>query len=97
MIKKALVLAVVVLAAVALVAPAFAGEVLRVRGTVTKIDADAKSVTIKQKGGEEVTVFVENAGMLSRVREGEKGEARYVVKDGKNVAERLSKVREGCG
>jgi hypothetical protein len=34
--------------------------------------------------------------MVFRVKEGEKGEAKYVVKDGKNVGSKLRKLIEGC-
>jgi hypothetical protein len=53
-------------------------------------------VTIKTKDGAEVTVIMENADMLSKVKEGEKGEAKYVVKDGKNSGIKLRKMTEGC-
>ncbi len=75
---------------------AFAQEELKVKGTVTKIDEAAKSVTITPKEGAPVTVVADDASMLSKVKEGEKGEAKYVVKDGKNVAVKIKKLTEGC-
>lgn len=75
---------------------AFAQEELKVKGTVTKIDEAAKSVTITPKEGAPVTVVADDASMLSKVKEGEKGEAKYMVKDGKNVAVKIKKLTEGC-
>jgi Cu/Ag efflux protein CusF len=74
----------------------FAGEPIKVKGTVTRIDATAKSVTIQPKEGEAVTVVMEDADLLSRVKEGEKGQATYTVLDGKNVGTKLKKMTEGC-
>jgi Cu/Ag efflux protein CusF len=94
--KKIMVVLVSVLVALSLSMAAVAQEVQKVRGTVTKIDAAAKSVTIKTCDGTAVTVVMENADLLSKVKEGEKGEARYVVKDGKNACIKLRKLVEGC-
>lgn len=95
--KKALVL---VMALFVLLGPSIAAvaqeEMMKVKGTVTKIDAAAKSLTITPKEGEPITVTVEDVSMLSKVKEGEKGEAKYVVKDGKNVAIKVRKLTEGC-
>ena len=71
---------------------AFADEPLKVKGTVTKIDVAAKSVTIQPKEGEAVTVVMEDADLLAKVKEGEKGQATYLVKDGKNVGTKLKKA-----
>ena len=79
-----------------LVAPVMAQELMRVRGTVTKIDADTMSVTIEPEGGAAVTVIMGNAESLSRVKVGETVESRYTVTDGKNIGKRVRKVSEGC-
>jgi Cu/Ag efflux protein CusF len=94
--KKIMVVLVTVLVALSLSMVAVAQEEQKVKGTVTKIDTATKSVTIKTKDGAEVTVIMENADMLSKVKEGEKGEAKYVVKDGKNSGIKLRKMTEGC-
>ena len=57
---------------------AFAEESVKVKGKVTKIDVAAKSVTIQPKEGDAVTVVMEDADLLSKVKEGEKGQATYV-------------------
>jgi Cu/Ag efflux protein CusF len=85
-------LAVVLLFGVA----AFADEPVKVKGTVTKIDEAAKSVTIQPKEGEAITVVMEDGDLLSKVKEGGKGQATYAVVDGKNVGTKLKKLSAGC-
>ncbi len=75
---------------------AAAQEEIKLKGTVTKIDEASKSVTIKAKDGAEVTVVMDDAGMLSRVKEDEKAEATYRVKNGVNAGIRLRRLVEGC-
>jgi hypothetical protein len=74
----------------------FAGDTIKVKGTVTKIDAASKSVTIQPKQGDAVTVIMEDADLLAKVKEGEKGQATYEVKDGVNVGTKLKKMTAGC-
>ena len=52
-----------------------------------------KSVTIKAKDGAEVTVVMDDAGMLSRVKKDEKAEATYRVKNGVNAGIQASQTR----
>lgn len=94
--KKILVVLAGVVVALSLSMAAVAQEEQKVKGTVAKIDTAAKSVTIQPKEGAAVTVVYEDAGLLSRVKEGENGEAKYTVKDGKNVGIKLRKLTEGC-
>ncbi len=98
--KKIMAVVVAVLVALSLsmvvVAQEQQQERQKVKGTVTRIDTANKSVTIKTKAGDEVTVVMEDASLLSKVKEGGKGEARYVVKDGKNVGVKLRRLTEGC-
>ena len=68
----------------------------KVKGTVTKIDEAAKTITITAKDGTVTTVVVDDDKYLTKVKEGEKGEARFVVKDGKNMATKVRKLTEGC-
>ncbi len=77
-------------------APLFAQEEIKVRGEVTKIDTAARSVTLKSREGAEVTVVLDDPGMLSRVKAGMKAEAKYVVKNGINAAFKIRKLVEGC-
>lgn len=94
--KKIMVVLVTVLVALSFSMAAVAQEEQKVKGTVTKIDAAAKSVTIQPKEGAAVTVVYDDADLLSKVKEGGKGEARYVVKDGKNSGVKLRKLSAGC-
>ncbi len=94
--KKIMAVLVTVLFALSLSMAAIAQEEQKVKGTVTKIDAAAKSVTIKTKAGDEVTVVMEDASLLSKVTEGGKGEAKYVTRDGKNAGIKLRRLTEGC-
>ncbi|HEX9021343.1 MAG TPA: hypothetical protein VF903_08795 [Nitrospirota bacterium] len=86
----------IVAAVLSLSAAVFAQEELKIRGEVKKIDTASASVTIQPKEGAPVTVVMANAGMLSRVKEGDKAEVKYVVKDGVNTGVRLRKLVEGC-
>ncbi len=94
--KKIMMVHVAVLAALSLSMAAVAQEEQKIKGTVTRIDVATKSVTIKTKAGAEVTVVMEDPSLIDRVNEGEKGEARYVVKEGTNVGIKLRKLVEGC-
>lgn len=87
--KKIMMLIVTVFVALSLSIAAVAQEEQKVKGTVTKIDVATKSVTIKTKAGAEVTVVMEELSQLAIVKEGEIGEAKYVVKEGKNVGIKL--------
>ena len=94
--KKIMVVLVTVLVAFSLSMAAIAQEEQKVKGTVIKIDIADKSVTIKTKAGDEVTVVIEDASLLSKVTEGGKGEAKYVTRDGKNAGIKLRRLTEGC-
>lgn len=72
-----------------------AQDLLKVTGWVSKIDTGAVSVTILPEGGTAVTVIMGDAESLSKVEEGDKAEARYRVKDGKNMGRWLRKISEG--
>lgn len=94
--KKRVIYLIVVAAVLSLSAALFAQDELKIRGEVTKIDTAAASVTIQPREGTPVTVVMENASMLSRVKEGDKAEVKYVVKNGMNSGIRLRKLVEGC-
>ncbi|OGW54142.1 MAG: hypothetical protein A2Z46_03815 [Nitrospirae bacterium RBG_19FT_COMBO_55_12] len=94
--KKIMAALVTVLLALSFSMAAVAEDQQKVKGTVTRIDAAARSVTIQPKEGAAVTVVYDDADLLSKVKEGEKGEAKYVTKDGKNSGVKLRKMTEGC-
>lgn len=66
-----------------------------VTGTITQFDKTTNSVTIKTNAGAKVTIVMENAKMLRDVEKGKRGDAKYIVKDGKNVGIKLH-VSGGC-
>ena len=94
--KKIMAALVTVLLALSFSMAAVAEDQQKVKGTVTRIDAAARSVTIQPKEGAAITVVYDDADLLSKVKEGEKGEAKYVTKDGKNSGVKLRKMTEGC-
>ena len=94
--KRIIVACITLVVALSLGMAVFADEPIKIKGTVTKIEAAAKSVTIQPKEGTAVTVIMEDAELLSKVKEGEKGQATYTVIDGKNIGTKLKKMTEGC-
>lgn len=75
--------------------PVMAQELLKVTGWVSKIDTAAVSITILPEGGTAVTVIMNDPESLSKVVESDKAEARYRVKDGKNMGRWLRKITDG--
>ena len=75
--------------------PVTAQELMKVTGWVSRIDTGAVSVTILPEGGTAVTVIMGDPESLSKVAEGDKAEARYRVKDGKNMGRWLHKSSDG--
>jgi Cu/Ag efflux protein CusF len=94
--KRIIVACITLVVALSLGTAVFADESIKIKGTVTKIEAATKSVTIQPKEGAAVTVIMEDAELLSKVKEGEKGQATYTVADGKNIGTKLKKMTEGC-
>ncbi len=94
--KRILVACITMVVALSFGMAAFADEPIKVKGTVTKIDEATKSVTIQPKEGEAVTVVMEDGDLLSKVKEGGKGQATYTVLDGKNIGTKLKKLSAGC-
>lgn len=80
----------------ALATPALSQSTGKVKGWVSRIDTGAMSITILPEGGAPVTVIMSDPESLSKVGEGDEAEARYTVKDGKNMGRFLRKVDGGC-
>jgi len=93
--KKISMVAIAVLLVFALGTAAMGQELMKVTGWVSRIDAGTVSVTILPEGGTAVTVIMGDAESLSKIEEGDKAEARYRVKDGKNMGRWLRKISEG--
>ena len=94
--KKMMVVALTVLVMLSLSIVAIAQEQQKVKGKVSKIDIATKSVTIKTKSGSEVMVVMEDAAMLSDVKEDEKRQVTYVTVDGKNIGSKIRRFSGGC-
>jgi predicted RNA-binding protein len=90
------VMAMTVLVALSLSMVAIAEEQLKVKGKVTKIDMETRSVTIKPKSGAEITVMMEDASKLAEVQVDEKREVAYVTVDGKNIGSKIRRFSGGC-
>jgi Cu/Ag efflux protein CusF len=90
-------IAVLVVLSFSMVVVAQSQEELKVVGKVMKIDATTKSITIRSKqDGAMVAIVMEDAALLSKVEEGNKAEAKYIVKDGVNIGVKLRKMTGGC-
>lgn len=93
--KKILVVMITLAVASAFGTAVMAQEAMKVTGWVSKIDIEAVSVRILPEGGTAVTVIMSDVESLSKVAEGDKAEARYRVKDGKNMGRWLRKITDG--
>lgn len=93
------VLSILLLAAaltVAAVGTVPADDLVKAKGTVTSINKDAASITLKPRTGAAITVVMEDPDLLGRIREGEVGEVRYRVKNGVNSGVKLRRLVQGC-
>jgi Cu/Ag efflux protein CusF len=93
--KKISIASIAVVLMLALGTAGMGQELMKVTGWVSKIDTGAVSVTILPEGGTAVTVIMGDTESLSKVEEGDQAEARYRVKDGKNMGRWLRKISEG--
>jgi Cu/Ag efflux protein CusF len=76
--------------------PAFSQIEFKVRGEVVKIDAAARSITIKPREEAAVTIILNNGASLSKVKAGDQVEVKYLSKDGINSATKVRKIVDGC-
>jgi len=93
--KKISIVSIAVVLMFALGTAVMAQELMKVTGWVSRIDTGAVSVTILPEGGTAVTVIMGDVESLLKVVEGDKAEARYRVKDGKNMGRWLHKSSDG--
>jgi len=93
--KKISIVSLAVVLMLALGTAVMGQELMKVTGWVSRIDSGAVSVTILPEGGTAVTVIMGDAESLTKVEEGDKAEARYRVKDGKNIGRSLRKITDG--
>lgn len=89
-------IALTILVMLSLCVIAVAQEQQKVKGKVSRIDIATKSVTIRTKSGSEITVVMEDAAMLSDVKEEEKRQVTYITADGKNIGSKIRRFSGGC-
>jgi len=68
----------------------------KVRGEVTMIDPMSKSITIKPRDKDAITIILDNATSLGNIKVGDDAQVTYTVKDGVNSASKIKKMIEGC-
>ncbi len=93
--KIVVVVVIAVMMALAIGTSATAQGLMKVTGTVTKIDTGAMSVTIQPQEGPAITIIMQDAEKLSKIKEGANTEVRYRVKDGKNAGIWLHNLDDG--
>jgi Cu/Ag efflux protein CusF len=89
-----LALAVLFLASVASLAISAEGKEMKLSGTISVIDAAAKSVTIKDDKGKETMITGVDEKTLGGLKAGDAVESVYAVKGGKNVCKSITKKGE---
>jgi Cu/Ag efflux protein CusF len=96
--KRSLTLALVLLIGLAFATVGFAAEkTSKMSGEVTKIDAAAKTVTVKDKQGEKEFSIADDVKLgvykaIDEIKAGEKVAVSFVEKEGKVVAKEIKKV-----
>lgn len=86
------VLAVTLLIVLASVGVAVSAEkLMELKGTISKIDIQARTCTIKDEKSKETTVLVEDVKVLAGLRVGDKVAVKIATKDGKNIAKEVMK------
>ena len=61
------------------------------KGTISKIDTQAKTFAVKDEKGKEVMMHAEDVKALADLRVGDKVAVKMVTTDGKNVAKEVMK------
>jgi Cu/Ag efflux protein CusF len=67
-------------------------ETMKHMGTVSAIDAKAKTVTIKDEKGQESTMTEVDEKTISTLKVGDKVECMHVMKEGKAVCKGMKKL-----
>ena len=76
---------------IALASVVFAEMPMEHKGTISKIDTQAKTFAVKDEKGREVMMQVEDVRALADLRVGDKVLVKMVTKDGKNMAKEVMK------
>jgi Cu/Ag efflux protein CusF len=98
MMKKIAVVVLSLIFVVSVAALSFSAEkeqMMKHMGTVSAIDAKAKTVTIKDAKGQESTMTEVDATTLSTLKVGDEVECMHVMKEGKAVCKGMKKMKSG--
>ena len=76
---------------IALASVVFAEMPMEHKGTISKIDTQAKTFAVNDEKGREVMMQVEDVRALADLRVGDKVLVKMVTKDGKNMAKEVMK------
>ena len=76
---------------IALASVVFAEMPMEHKGTISKIDTQAKTFAVKDEKGREVMMQVEDVRALAYLRVGDKVLVKMATKDGKNMAKEVMK------
>ena len=99
MVKKIMVVAMSLIFVVSVAALSFSAEkeqMMKHLGTISAIDAKAKTVTIKDAKGQASTMTEVDEKTLSTLKVGDEVECMHVMKEGKAVCKGMQKVKSGA-
>ncbi len=99
MMKKGAVIALSLMFLMSLAALSFSGgkeQTMKHMGTVSAIDAKAKTVTIKDGKGQEMTITEVDEKTLSSLKVGDEVECMHIMKQGKAVCKGMKKMKSGA-
>jgi len=96
MTKRLAIVALALMFVVSVVGFAFSAEekMMQHTGTITAIDAKAKTVTMKDAKGVSSTVTQVDEKVLATLKVGDEVECKHIVKDGKNICKGMMKVKK---
>jgi Cu/Ag efflux protein CusF len=90
--KKFGIITLTILIAISFIGLAVAAEnIIEHKGTISKIDEAAMTVTVKDAEGKEITMVVADLKMLADLKVGDRVISKYIVKDGKNICKEIAK------
>jgi len=98
MVKKIAIVALSLIFMLSVTALSFSAEKeqpMKHMGTVSAIDAKAKTVTIKDAKGQELTMTQVDEKTISTLKVGDEVECMHVMKEGKAVCKGMKKVKSG--
>jgi Cu/Ag efflux protein CusF len=94
--RRTLIIIILVAVASALSMTVYSQEQFKIRGEVTMIDPMSKSITIKPRDKDAMTIILESVTSLGKIKVGDQAQVTYTVKDGANSASKIKKMIDGC-